>query len=95
MWRSEAPISISNLAIGLSAQMALLALLTMRWKVSYHAAASIGLVLVSRSLGNSSLTLALLALAVSVGWARFYQGRHTLAQLAVGACTTAPILLLT
>jgi membrane-associated phospholipid phosphatase len=41
------------------------------------------------------LTLALLLLAVSIAWARVYQRRHTLAQVAIGALTAMPIALLT
>jgi hypothetical protein len=91
-----APLSISNLALAIAIQMALLACLTLRWKVSYHAAAASALVLVSYSAsGTGLLTLALLALAVSIAWARVYQRRHTLAQVAVGALTAMPIALLT
>jgi membrane-associated phospholipid phosphatase len=41
------------------------------------------------------LTLALICLALGIGWARVHLGRHTLAQVAAGALTAAPIVLLT
>jgi membrane-associated phospholipid phosphatase len=59
--------------------------------VSYHSASAAALVLVSRPLENASLTLAFLLLACLVGWARVYQGRHTVSQVLVGALTTLPI----
>jgi hypothetical protein len=92
---SGAPHSISQLALGISIQMAVLALLTTRWKVSYHAASASGLVVVSHSLGNVGLTFGLLLLAVAIGWSRIHRRRHTLAQVAIGALTAAPIALLT
>ena len=93
--RSGAPLSICNLALALSIQMALLACLTLWWKVSYHAASASTLVLVSYSAsGTGPLTLALVVLAMSIAWARVYQRRHTLAQVAVGALTAIPIAML-
>ena len=88
---SAAAPDISNLAIGVAAQMAALALLTTRWKVSYHTACAAALVMVSRPLDNTSLTTAFLLLACCVGWARVYQGRHTVPQVIAGALTTLPI----
>lgn len=94
--RIGAPLSISNLAFAVSIQMAVLACLTLRWKVSYHAASATALVLVAHSSSGSLwLTVALLALAMSIAWARVYQRRHTLAQVAVGALTAMPIAVLT
>jgi hypothetical protein len=93
MQLSGAPRSLTLLAIALCAQMVLLALLTMRWKVSYHAASAGALVVVSHALGNTGLTCALLAMALSIGWARVHQGRHTPAQVAIGALTCAPLAL--
>jgi membrane-associated phospholipid phosphatase len=91
-----APHSVSHLAVGISIQMALLALLTTRWKVSYHTASASALMLVGYSATSSgALTLLLLLLAMSIAWARVYQRRHTLAQVLVGALTAAPIALLT
>jgi membrane-associated phospholipid phosphatase len=94
--RAGASRGIADLALAISIQMALLALLTTRWKVSYHTASASALVLVSRTATtNLVLSLLLLALAVSIGWARVYQRRHTPAQVAVGALTALPIALFT
>lgn len=91
---SGAAPDVANLAIALAAQMAALAILTTRWKVSYHAATAAALVAVSRPLDNGSLTLSLVVLACSIGWARVYLGRHTLNQVVIGALTTLPISVL-
>jgi hypothetical protein len=94
IWMSGAPRSIADLALGVAVQTALLAGITLRWKVSYHSASAVALVMVSRPLGDYGLTLGLSALAVSIAWARVHQRRHTLAQVAVGAMTAVPIALL-
>jgi hypothetical protein len=91
-----APRSISDLALAVSIQMAVLAVLTTRWKVSYHTASASALVLVARTSTSSvALTGLLLVLAASIGWARIYQRRHTLPQVVVGALTALPIAFLT
>ena len=93
--RFGAPPSIRGLALAISIQMAVLACLTLRWKVSYHAASASSLVLVAYwASGAGPLTLALLAMAVGIAWARVYQRRHTPAQVVVGALTALPIVFL-
>jgi hypothetical protein len=93
--QASAPRGVSNLALAVSIQMALLALITTRWKVSYHMASASALVLISRSATPSGLLpMMLVVLAISIGWARVYQRRHTLAQVVVGALTALPIALL-
>ena len=89
------PPAVSRLTIGVGVQMTLLLILTRYWKVSYHTAVAASLVVVSRSLDNPALTVGLLVLALSVAWARIYRRRHTVAQVAVGALTMAPVALLT
>jgi hypothetical protein len=92
----DAPPGLSNLALAIAIQMAVLALITTRWKVSYHTASASALMLVGRSATSSGiLTLLLFVLATGIAWARIYQRRHTIAQVAVGALTAAPIALLT
>jgi membrane-associated phospholipid phosphatase len=93
--QASAPHGVSDLALAISIQMALLALITTRWKVSYHTASASALVLVSRSATSSGLLpMMLVVLALSIGWARVYQRRHTPAQVVVGALTALPIALL-
>lgn len=93
--RFGAPPAITNLALGVALQMALLALLTTRWKVSYHAASAGVLVVVSSPLSSVALTCALSTLAVCIAWARIHRRRHTLAQVIVGALTALTVAVLT
>lgn len=95
LYRAGASPSVTEVALGISIQMLLLALVTVRWKISYHAASASALVAISHSVGNSGLTLALALLAFSIGWARIYLSRHTPAQVAVGALTAVPLAILT
>jgi membrane-associated phospholipid phosphatase len=92
---SDAPPPISALILGVAFQMVVLAVLTTRWKASYHAASACALAAVSWTHEPVVLTLALICLALCIGWARVHLGRHTLAQVAAGALTAAPIALLT
>jgi hypothetical protein len=65
----DAPRSITDISLAISIQMALLAVLTTRWKVSYHTASATGLVLVGRgATGNPIVIAVLLALAVGIAW---------------------------
>jgi hypothetical protein len=92
----DGPHEISSLAMAIAIQMGVLALITTRWKVSYHTASASALLLVGRSAsGSAVLTVLLFALATSIAWARIHQKRHTLAQVAIAALTAAPIALLT
>jgi membrane-associated phospholipid phosphatase len=91
---SDVPVIVSRLTIGVGVQMSLLLLLTLYWKVSYHAAVAASLVVVGRSFDNPSLTIGLLLLALCIGWARVYRRRHTVAQVAAGMLTMAPVALL-
>ena len=92
--KASAPRGVSDLALAVSLQMALLALITTRWKVSYHMASASALVLISRSATPDGLLLMMVVLAVGIGWARVYLRRHTPAQVVVGALTALPIALL-
>lgn len=88
-----APRPISDLALAISIQMAILAALTLRWKVSYHMASAAALVVVGRAATpNVLITLALLLLAIGIGWARVHQRRHSIVQVLVGAATALPVL---
>lgn len=89
------PTAITHLALGIALQMAFLALLTTRWKVSYHAASAGVLVVVSSPLSSVALTSALSMLAVCIAWSRIYRRRHTLAQVVVGALSAVTVAVLT
>ena len=66
-----------QLDAGLLLQMVVLAIVTIWWKISYHAA------------GAAGLTLAMLALLI--GWARVRLDRHTPMQVAAGWMSALPL----
>ena len=81
-----------DLDAALALQMALLALVTIWWKISYHAAGTAGLAVVALALGSFSVAVPLLALPLLVGWARVRLGRHTPHQVAAGWLSALPVL---
>ena len=87
-----APPLFLSLDAALALQMALLALVTIWWKISYHAAGAAGLAIVALSLGDASVATPLLVLPALVGWARVRLGRHTPRQVAAGWLSALPIL---
>ena len=87
-----APPLFLSLDAALALQMAVLALVTIWWKISYHAAGAAGLAIVALALGDLSVAVPLLALAGLVGWARVRLGRHTPRQVAAGWLSALPIL---
>ena len=87
-----APPLFLSLDAALALQMALLALVTFWWKISYHAAGAAGLAIVALALSDFSVAGPLLALAGLVGWARIRLGRHTPRQVAAGWLSALPIL---
>lgn len=64
--------------------------LTMRWKVSFHAAVSAATVVVL-ALGVHPWCWSLAPLVALVGWARVHRRDHTVPQVVVGACIGAAI----
>ncbi len=72
------------LAAGISLQMFVLDLLTMRTKVSYHSAGTGLLTVAGLYLGGPSLAVPLGAVALATGWSRWYLGKHTVRQIALG-----------
>jgi membrane-associated phospholipid phosphatase len=88
----SAPPLFLSLDAALALQMALLALVTVWWKISYHAAGAAGLAIVALAIGEPSVAIPLLALPALVGWARVRLGRHTPSQVAAGWLSALPIL---
>ena len=86
-----APLFLT-LDAALAFQMALLGVVTVWWKISYHAAGAAGLAIVALSLSDLSVSAPLFALAALVGWARVRLGRHTPRQVAAGWLSALPIL---
>jgi membrane-associated phospholipid phosphatase len=76
----------------LTLQLALLAIVTIWWKISYHAASAAGLAAVALALGDTTVGLPLAALAVLVGWARVRLHRHTAGQVVAGWASALPAL---
>lgn len=87
-----APPLFLSLDAALAVQMALLALVTSWWKISYHAAGAAGLTIVAFALGDLSVSVPLVGLMVLVGWARVRLGRHTPRQVAAGWLSALPIV---
>jgi len=87
-----APPVLLDLDAALAGQLALLAVVTAWWKISYHAAGAAGVAFLALALEGASLALPLLALAGLVGWARVHLGRHTRAQVFFGWLSALPLL---
>lgn len=81
------------LAAGSFCQAVVLAALTTREKVSYHAAGTAGLAAAGGAIGGPSLGVLLGLLALLTAWSRCYLGRHTLRQVALGLAT-GPLVLI-
>jgi membrane-associated phospholipid phosphatase len=88
----DAPGLFLQLDAALALQMALLALVTVWWKISYHAAGAAGFALVGLTIGDPTLAMPLLAVPALVGWARVRLGRHTPGQVAAGWLSALPIV---
>ncbi len=86
LWALGAPALLIWLAVAALAQTLLLFVLTLRWKVSIHAATSGAFAaLVTLAWGIRPATGLVVLLIPVVGWARIHLRRHTLAQVVVGA----------
>jgi membrane-associated phospholipid phosphatase len=86
-----APPLLLQLSAALATQFLTLALVTVRWKISYHAASAAGLAVLAWAIDDPELGLALAALAGLVGWARVRLRRHTPAQVVGGLLSAVPI----
>ena len=87
-----APSLFLRIDAALALQMALLGIVTIWWKISYHAAGAAGLVIVALALSDLSVAAPLLALPALVGWARVRLGRHTPRQVFAGWLSALPIV---
>jgi hypothetical protein len=77
-----------SFAICYLANMILIVLITIRWKVSIHASVFSACV-VAMAISFGSHLLFLLLLLPAIGWARIHRGKHTPAQIAVGALASS------
>ena len=80
-----------QLDAGLLLQMVVLAVVTIWWKISYHAAGAAGLALAMLAWGGTAAALPLAMLALVIGWARVRLGRHTPAQVLAGWLSALPL----
>ncbi|MGE3272165.1 MAG: hypothetical protein AB7P40_25660 [Chloroflexota bacterium] len=80
------------LSSALAVQLLVLALVTIWWKISYHAAGVAGLTVVALAWGGTSLALPFMALSVMVAWARLHLRRHTRSQVVAGWLSALPVL---
>jgi membrane-associated phospholipid phosphatase len=87
-----APALFLSLDAALALQMALLGVVTVWWKISYHAAGAAGLAIVALALADLSVAAPLAALPALVGWARVRLGRHTPRQVVAGWLSALPIV---
>ncbi|HEY7063197.1 MAG TPA: hypothetical protein VII06_17095 [Chloroflexota bacterium] len=91
--QSGAPTAFVWAASGLALQLAVLALLTWRFKVSFHAASAADLVVTAALLGSPPLATLSVGAALLIGWARCHLGRHRVREVAVGYATAGLLLL--
>jgi membrane-associated phospholipid phosphatase len=87
------PPTLINLSAALAVQLALLAVITLKWRISYHAASVGGVVLLALVLQGPQLAAPLAALAALVAWSRVRLGCHTPGQVAMGLLSESPVLL--
>lgn len=80
----RAPAPITALVVAMLAGLALMTLVSLAYKASFHAAVLSGVSAVVALNVGPVWALPLVPLLVLVGWARIRAGRHTLAQVLVG-----------
>ncbi len=79
-----APLPLRALACGACSELILVAVITLRWKISIHSATAAGLSVLLWGLFSISLALTFVGVA-AIAWSRWRLRRHTWAQTAVGA----------
>lgn len=89
---AEAPAIFFPLSAALALQLLALAVITIWWKISYHAAGVGGVAMVALAWGGATVAMPFLALSLMVGWARLHLHRHTRAQIVAGWLSAVPVL---
>jgi membrane-associated phospholipid phosphatase len=84
LWAGQAPRLLQIFSTLSVLQIALLLLITLRWKISGHGAAISSLAIILWGLYGSDAVPALLAIPL-VAWARIHLHRHSLAQIIAGS----------
>ncbi|RME33291.1 MAG: hypothetical protein D6793_09960 [Thermoflexia bacterium] len=83
LWRLAAPSLLLGVSVAQLLQTALALVITLRWKISMHGAASAAWLVLLIVVAGRVAFPALLALPL-VAWSRVHLGRHTLAQTIAG-----------
>lgn len=89
-----APPLLLALATANLAQSLLYFLITLRWKISIHAAVAAGLALLTWHIWGA-VALPMVASVPIIAWSRVYLQRHTVAQTIAGTAVGTIVLLLT
>ena len=84
LWRMGAPEAVSWLCVAHAINGLIFLLITLRWKISFHAGVVAGCVTAMALLVGSGWTWLGLTIPI-VGWARVYRKRHTVLQTVVAA----------
>jgi membrane-associated phospholipid phosphatase len=84
LWRMAAPSLLLGVSVAQLLQTVLVLVITLRWKISMHGAASAAWLVLLLVVAGRAASPALLALPL-VAWSRVHLGRHTLAQTVAGA----------
>jgi membrane-associated phospholipid phosphatase len=90
-----APRSLTLFLQGVLFLIAVLTLVTLVWKISFHSAAISAAATAAVALrGTTIWPLTIILLVPLVGWARVHLGRHTLMQVTAGSLAGAVIAIL-
>ncbi len=84
---------VANLALAVAVQFVVLTVVTLRWKISYHAAFAATVFATAIALGLSAYVPALGIMVLLVAWSRVRLGQHSPSQVAAGLASGAVIML--
>ena len=84
---------VASLALAVAVQFVLLTVITLRWKISYHAAFASTVFATAIALGLSVYVPALGIVVLLVAWSRVRLGQHSPSQVAAGLASGAVIML--
>lgn len=87
----DAPTAFLLLGAALALQLIILAVVTIWWKISYHAATTAGLAIFALAWDGLAAALPFVGVALVIGWARVRLRRHTVAQVVAGWLSAIPV----
>ncbi|MFN0071532.1 MAG: hypothetical protein ACKVVP_08610 [Chloroflexota bacterium] len=88
----DGPPTFAGLASALTVQLAVLALVTNWWRISYHTASIGSLAMAGLALQGPSLAIPLMVVAALVAWSRLRLHCHSPSQVVAGLATAVPLL---